>query len=259
MNRFNRKSATHAHTCVYASALLCAQHQPFTPQKIIYIYVFFYYIWIGQGLAGICCMFSKWICILLREICLEPRLEPATSKHRGFQRLSFTANFSSLGSYVSRRHINGCFHHHFPIQHPKSLHPQLSERTLIPCLLSPPTWTFSEYFWGKKCSHPTLPLDLVSPESWLDTIWGCSLKSAPLSFLILCSWSVLASWHRTHCGYTLMEWTWISPSIVGDSYMWRAVVCYFNRYEKVDRETRPSRTWAGKIDRSLWIWLWLST
>lgn len=159
---------------------------------------------------------------------------------------------------MSRQLIKGCFHHHFPIQHPKSRHPPLSERTLITMSGFSTDWDILRVFQRKKCGHPTLLLDLVSPEGWLDAIWSCSLKSAPLSFLIPCSWSILASWHWTHCGYTLMEWTWISLSIAGDSYMWRAVVCYFNRYEKVDRETQPSKTWAEKIDRSLWISLSLS-
>lgn len=56
-----------------------------------------------------------------------------------------------------------------------------------------------------------------------------------------------------------MEWTWILLSIVGDSYMWRTVVCYFNRYERADRETLPSEARVEKIDRSLRIWLWVST
>lgn len=41
--------------------------------------------------------------------------------------------------------------------------------------------------------------------------------------------------------------------------MWRTAVCYFNRYEEADRETLPPKAGAEKIDRSLWIWLWLRT
>lgn len=38
----------------------------------------------------------------------------------GFQRLSFTANFRSPGSYVPRQLIKSCFHPHLPVQHPKA-------------------------------------------------------------------------------------------------------------------------------------------
>lgn len=94
----------------------------------------------------------------------------------------------------------------------------------------------------------SVPVDLVSPEGWLEAIWGPALwRTHSCLFSSPGSRSISESWHRTRRGQTLMEWTWISLSIVGELYMWRSAVCYFNRYEWADRETLPSTALAEKI------------
>lgn len=182
---------------------------------------------------------TKLDCSLLTRIQAWTTIRTCNIKVCGFQRLFFTANFRSPGSYAPKQLIKGCFHPDLPVQHPKSSRShhwaavikRRKKKKLIWCLdFSTKTGRF-EGTAEEKCCHPAPLLDLVSPKGWLEAIWDLSLKSTPLSFLISCSWSILASWHWTRCGRALMEWTWISLSIVGASYMWRTVVCYFNRYE----------------------------
>lgn len=198
-----------SHKCICTCAFL----QPFIPS--------FYKIWH-------CIHSDKVKLYSAAAVPTRATIRPCNIKAHCFQRLSFTANFRSPGSYMSRQHTKGCFHHHLPIQHPKSS-PTAAGSQLSGARLDKPCLDFckKQGISRQKVCHPTLVLDLVSLGAWLEAIWSCSLKNAPLSFLIACSWSILASWHWTRCGWTLMEWTWILLSIVGGSYMWRTVVCFF--------------------------------
>ena len=152
-----------------------------------------------QELAGVAQFFSDKVKLCSATgILAWTTIRTCNFKALRFQRISFTANFRSPGPCVSRQLIKACFHPHLPIQ---------CRQILSPLLLSEIPWYdvwISLHRMGRfeeKCCHPTLPFDLVSPEEgWLEAIWACSLKNAPLSFLIPCSWSILAGWHSTHCG-----------------------------------------------------------
>lgn len=94
----------HMHTC---------KKQPLFPQESILPYEI---------------RLQEWSCVFSNKLKVSSgaglparaAIRTCNIKALGFQRLSFTANFRSPGSYVSRQLIKGCFHHHLPIQHPES-------------------------------------------------------------------------------------------------------------------------------------------
>lgn len=106
MNRFNRTSISLIHV-----------HRHFTPQKNQFI-VWDKIPWTSE-LGSV---FSDKV-----KLCSAAGIPTGTTirtcyiKALGFQRLSFTANVRSPGSYVSRQLIKDCFHPHLPNSTPQIL------------------------------------------------------------------------------------------------------------------------------------------
>lgn len=115
MNRFNRTSIAlpaRAHTHVHLFMhMICLSFY-----KSQYFYEIRFQEWAGFTHFSL----TRLNCALLQEYRLETTIRTCNIKALRFQRLSFTANFRSPGSYVSRQLIKGCFHPHLPIQRPRS-------------------------------------------------------------------------------------------------------------------------------------------
>lgn len=95
-------------------------------------------------------------------------------KALGFQRLSFTANFRSPGSYASRQLIKGCFHPHLPIQHPRS------SLTTTGLLLSEIPW-YDVWISLHRMGHfETIEEKMLSSNS---AVWPCSSRGLIRGYL----------------------------------------------------------------------------
>ena len=106
----------------------------FLSDKCIYTWHFFmhnislsfhknpHFSWDNTVWAGsLCCVFSHKV--KLYSATAMPTCSTIRTwniKAFGFQRISLTANFRIPGSHVSRQLIKNCFHHHLPIECPKS-------------------------------------------------------------------------------------------------------------------------------------------
>lgn len=171
MNRFNRTPITHK-----------AAHVHLLMQKKKNLFSFLQkFIFLWDKLPGMGWLYSqtKSNCALHQEYQRETTIRTCNFKALGFQRLSFTASFRSPGSYVSRQLIKGLFS-----SSPPNSTPQIcSHHHSTAIIRNPLIWSLDFYTTqdilrrGKKCCHPPLLFDLVSPEGWLEAIWDFSLKN----------------------------------------------------------------------------------